>query len=392
MVPDAEAAGLRRILYVQYTNPAGYPPLGHSSRILADQGWEVCFLGTSSRDAENLGFPAHSNLRMRKLTFCAAGWKQKLHYIGFHLWVMGWVLRWRPRWIYASDPMACPAGLLLSFWPGVRVIYHEHDTLVQNGETRPSKFMRFLMWTRARLARRAALNILPSAGRVRLFANDTATSRPVHCVWNCPSTQEIPPGVDGQEDNRALRLYYHGNLSPNLIPPTLIDAMQRAVLPIELRVVGYTTLGNRHDERLRELAGERGMANAVQIEPSVPRHELFAKMCGCQVGIALMPVETANLNFQHMVGASNKVFDYLANGLALLVSDLPEWRRTFVEPGYGLACDPRDADSIVAALRWFSEHPEETRKMGERGRDRIRQEWNYEAQFSIVLKVLNSRN
>ena len=33
----------RRIMYVQYVNPGMYPPLEHSSRILADAGWEVCF-------------------------------------------------------------------------------------------------------------------------------------------------------------------------------------------------------------------------------------------------------------------------------------------------------------------------------------------------------------
>lgn len=37
-----------RILYIQYTNPAGYPPLEHSSRILAQADWEVLFLGTGA--------------------------------------------------------------------------------------------------------------------------------------------------------------------------------------------------------------------------------------------------------------------------------------------------------------------------------------------------------
>jgi MFS family permease len=35
---------MARVLYIQYTNPAGYPPLQHSSRILASAGWQVLFL------------------------------------------------------------------------------------------------------------------------------------------------------------------------------------------------------------------------------------------------------------------------------------------------------------------------------------------------------------
>jgi hypothetical protein len=41
------------------------------------------------------------------------------------------------------------------------------------------------------------------------------------------------------------------------------------------------------------------------------------------------------------------------------------------------------------ALRWFSEQPKETRKMGEQGRQRILTEWNYEVQFAPVLDILN---
>ena len=60
----------------------------------------------------------------------------------------------------------------------------------------------------------------------------------------------------------------------------------------------------------------------------------------------------------NMTGASNKPFDYMAAGLALLVSDLPDWKTMFVDPGFGLACDPTDADSLLAALAWFIDHPD----------------------------------
>lgn len=35
------ASAGKRIAYVQYANPARYPPLEHRSRMLADAGWEV---------------------------------------------------------------------------------------------------------------------------------------------------------------------------------------------------------------------------------------------------------------------------------------------------------------------------------------------------------------
>src|SRR5437763_77589 len=101
-----------RIAYVQYTNPAAYPPLEHSSRILARAGWKVLFLGIRSRGGRALRFPPHSNVTVRFLGTCSVGFRQKLHYLTYCIWVFAWVLAWRPRWVYASDPLSCPIALV----------------------------------------------------------------------------------------------------------------------------------------------------------------------------------------------------------------------------------------------------------------------------------------
>src|SRR5947207_2891374 len=72
-----------------------------------------------------------------------------------------------------------------------------------------------------------------------------------------------------------------------------------------------------------------------------------------------------------MPGASNKVFEYLADGLAVLVSDLPGWREIVVDNGYELACVAEEARSIACAISWWLAHPEEMPAVGERGRARI---------------------
>jgi glycosyltransferase involved in cell wall biosynthesis len=92
-----------------------------------------------------------------------------------------------------------------------------------------------------------------------------------------------------------------------------------------------------------------------------------------------------------MAGASNKAFEYLARGLPLLVSPMPDWQAMFVTPGYAIACDIENVDSLVAALRWYSDDPARRQSMGERGRQRVLTEWNYEAQFSPVLQMIVER-
>ena len=90
-----------------------------------------------------------------------------------------------------------------------------------------------------------------------------------------------------------------------------------------------------------------------------------------------------------MTGASNKPFDYMAAGLALLVSERPDWRDMFVGPGYARACDPTDPASIAAAVTWFIDHPAERRAMGACGRAKIEAEWNYDSAFRSVMTALS---
>jgi glycosyltransferase involved in cell wall biosynthesis len=101
--------------------------------------------------------------------------------------------------------------------------------------------------------------------------------------------------------------------------------------------------------------------------------------------MALLPITSEDVNERAMVGASNKVFDYLACGLAVLVGNMPVWRETFAEAGFGRTCDPASPESIARALGWLLDHPEERVAMGRRGRQRIAADWNYEHQFAPVL-------
>lgn len=370
-----------RILYLQYTNPAGYPPLLHSSRILAEAGWEVLFLGTEAVGTACLEFPPHRRIRVRKLRRCASGWNQKVHYAGFGLWAFGYVLRWRPDWIYASDPLSCPVALLLNRIPGVRVVYHEHDGPLDESGTRCGKTV---LVRRGELARRAAFCLLPNERRVRRFAESTGTQNPVVCVWNCPSRAEALP--DHRQTNDVI-VQYHGNIGPDLLPPSVLEGL--ALVPgIQLRVIGYTTRGQEHyPERLRQEAKRREIGDRVQFVPVMSRAALLEETRKSSLGLSLMPLQSTNPNFQAMTGASNKTFDYLACAVPVLVSDLPDWQATFVKPGYGLACNPAEASSIAGVFRWIVQNQTAARAMGELGRRQILTEWNYEKQFGRVTGV-----
>jgi glycosyltransferase involved in cell wall biosynthesis len=375
-----------RVLYLQYTNPAAYPPLQHSSRLLADAGWEVLFLGTHAAGADALEFPPHPRIRVLRMSFCPGGWRQKLHYLKFVVWSFWWTLRWRPQWVYASDPLSATAALVAGLFPSVCLLYHEHDS----PSGRPSSaFMRGTLALRKRLAKKADVIVLPNAQRAEVFSSETIVDpAKVQCVWNCPASGDALPEPNGKQVNETW-LHYHGNISPQLVPLTVIDALAMLPPAIKLRVIGYETVSTAgYMNELREKAVSLCVDKRIDLRGAMNRDELLLWTRKAHIGLALMPVSSINLNMRHMAGASNKPFDYLACGCPLLVSALPDWDTMFVQNKMALSCNPDSPESIADAVRWYFEHPSERAAMGEAGRQRILNEWNYETQFKRIGKLL----
>jgi glycosyltransferase involved in cell wall biosynthesis len=377
----------RRILYVQFTDPAAYPPIEHSAVLLAARGWSVILLGTGTLGDLKLGLPAHPRIRVRKMGFVPPGRMQKLSYVAFFLWVLCWTLLWRPQWIYASDPLVAPAVWLLRKLTKVRVVYHEHDS--PSAERPLSKLMNKVLAYRERLGRDADLCVLPQCERLLNFVKVTKRLKPTLCVWNCPRVDEIQENLDKQGGGE-LKIYYHGSINRVRLPTQMIIAASRLNHLVRLEVVGYETERGYVDELTRS-ASENGAATLIEYRGVIMRRrDVLRRAARAHVGMCLMPKYSDDINIRHMVGASNKAFDYMACGLPLLVSDLPEWVSTFVKPGYALACNPDDPDSIEVALRWFLDHPDERLDMGRRCWNKIQQGWNYETKFADVLAAIEN--
>jgi glycosyltransferase involved in cell wall biosynthesis len=270
--------------------------------------------------------------------------------------------------------------------PHLKIIYHEHDA---PDEKEVSIFIRALLITRLKLAQRADICILPNEQRARHFAVTLSLKKFPMIVWNCPRQDEVGDHnkVNDAEDFSA---WYHGTIVPQRVPLSLLDAIAELPSQLSLHIIGYSTIGHaNYVNELRKRVDQLGIIDRVIISDPLPRHLLLQECQKHTVGISFMPPLSDDINMQHMVGASNKAFDYMACGLALLVSDLPEWHDLYVKPEYGLACNPREPESIAAALRWFWENPDEREQMGQRGQARILSGWNYERQFSPVFKQMN---
>lgn len=72
-----------------------------------------------------------------------------------------------------------------------------------------------------------------------------------------------------------------------------------------------------------------------------------------------------------------KVYEYMAAGLPVVVSDYPFLANAARGEGFGIPVDPEDPQAIAAAVRRLLDHPEEADRMGEAGRQAVEQRYNW---------------
>ena len=107
------------------------------------------------------------------------------------------------------------------------------------------------------------------------------------------------------------------------------------------------------------------------------------------MGISLLQAST--VNWQYSAGASNKRFEYAALALPQVTNEGPGIDELFVRRGIVRAVPAREPEAIGRAIREVLLDPMAATAMGQRARALHLTEYNYERQFSAILKRLTGR-
>jgi glycosyltransferase involved in cell wall biosynthesis len=374
----------RKILFLQCTNAGNYPPIINAAKIFASNGWRVTILSSPSIETLDLGVGKHAGLIHLITRVRPTSQVQPLEYLNYILASIRLALRLRPNVIYASDPLGALPALSASKVSGAQIVYHEHDSPAP-GSLRP-----FIAHMRARVARVSRVIIFPNEARSRIAKEELCFSdEELHIVWNLPRLGELP--IVKSKPESPLIVYYHGHITPDRLPESVVGALHRFQGRIRLVIVGYEApSAPGYIERIVSIGKLHNGPDLVRYAGQFARENLLDQATCAHVGLALMPFFSTNVNMCHITGASNKAFDYMAAGLALLVSDLPEWHEIFVKPGFAIACACHSEESLAAALGWFLDNVNERRSMAARNRAKIEKDWNYDTGFGGVLASLEA--
>lgn len=289
---------------------------------------------------------------------------------------------------HAHDLNALHAAVLARDRSGGALVYDSHEIFLESGShaTRPA-------WARRIFARREAAWVRSADALVtvnqaladelgrRYAPRRTVVVHNTPARWD-PADADDPLRAAAGLDPGTPVLLYHGNLALHRGLAELCAAIgQPQLRGAHLVFLGYGSM----DAELRAIAAGPASAGRIHVLEAVPPSALLAWVRPADV--AVMPIQDSTLN--HRLSTPNKLFEALAAGVPVVVSDLPEMRRIAIdgpEGRLGALCDPTDPASIAGACAGIlALAPADRAALRARCRAAAAGRWNWEAEVQGLL-------
>ena len=338
-------------------------------RTLAQAGYDVTFLtadgGGEGWDGDihliDIGKPAHRLLRI--------SWSPMVMFFA--------CLRTRADLYHFHDPELLPVGLLLKAF-GKVAVYDCHENVAGSLADRGTLpvwlrnciamlFRHFERFVGSRID-----GVIAVSEPIR--AQFTSAKRSV-VVSNFPTLPNVFVDAIPYQEREKLFVFV-GNLNVIRGARPLMAALGLVQDPeVRLKIVGRIA----PDGLARELSQSGGWSRVESIGWS-DKDVVDASLTEGRAGLVLfLPARN------HIESRPNKLFEYMAAGLPLIVSDFRSWRDLLEDVGCALFVDPENPVAIADAMNWIIENPREAETMGSRGREAVRARFNWNQEANTLV-------
>jgi glycosyltransferase involved in cell wall biosynthesis len=241
---------------------------------------------------------------------------------------------------------------------------------------------RFARWVeRWTLKRVDGVMVVVDESGDRLVAEGVAREK-IAVVSNTPPLNRLAAQQADHEPGEPLRVVYLGLVEAQRGIETLLDAM--AILRREQQAIHLVLYGDGVDApHFRARASELGLtAPFVEFRGRVPNATALSALPAAHVGvIPHWSDESWNTT------VPNKLFDYMAAGLAVVTSDAAPCERIIRTTGAGLVYHDRDAADLADKLRLLQDAAVR-KQAAARGRAAIAATYNWERDSDRMMALL----
>ncbi len=269
------------------------------------------------------------------------------------------------------------------------VVYDSHELYLEAGSAAllPGIVRLLLRGYERRLVARVAAVVTVNESIAQVLRHRYRPRRVV-VVHNAPERWD-PPAERPQQLRNALGLtasvpivLYHGSLSSSRGLRELAEAMLTGGL--EAVHLAYLGFGGMTQELIR-LSGEPRFGGRIHVLPAVSAEDLPEWVASAD--LCVMPIQASTLN--HRLSTPNKLFESLASGTPVVVSDFPEMRPIVLgdlDGPLGETCSPSDPLSIGEAIsRVLDLSPDAYADLRRRCLKAAHERWNWETESERLL-------
>ena len=277
---------------------------------------------------------------------------------------------------HLHDPELILLGLVLRML-GRRVVYDAHEVypmVILDRDWIPhfAKPALSSLWRRfeAFLVRHAHLTIVAHES-----VRDQYDQERVVVVHNYPILPDIRPLEEKAMPNRPNVVIHHGDLTRQRGLYSMVEAMGMLDKSSEasLHLAGNAT-GSTADY-LAKLDG----SSRTQFLGWLDGAALADELGNARAGLVLLHPTNNFLKIR-----PNKLYEYMAAGLPVIVSDFPHWREIVESTRCGILVDPLDCLAIARAIDNILQNPEDAAAMGRRGREAAVERFNWQHEQETV--------
>jgi glycosyltransferase involved in cell wall biosynthesis len=269
-----------------------------------------------------------------------------LYRIAFLAGFVAGLLRSKPDVVHAHDAAMLLPGVIGARLTGAQLVYDSHE-LATSVPYRERAWGWFVAAIERIVVPRCTDVITVADGiALRLRKRYGLSSTPA-VVRNVSELK--PTGAGGLRarigiEGHAPLVLHQGAPAPARGCEVLVAAIER--LPgVHLVFLGDPEPG--YASILREMVRAHGVQDRVTLLPSVPLERLLAHTAEADVGVTLLQDTCEN----HRLALPNKLFEYIAAGVPVIASALPETQRLVESYGIGWCVAPSDSFALAQALR-----------------------------------------
>jgi len=269
--------------------------------------------------------------------------------------------------------------------------YHSHD-YVENSQKQTSSSL-FIKTFERLFARTADLVIVPDQARADVMARELNLTIPPVIVANaaldaptenCPESPSALQQIGKQFDKIVFRpgRVGHGHC---------IDITIRSLPLWDNPRWGFVVMGpytETDKQWLEQVAVDVGAADRFVILPAVSYNLVLKYASGAALGHGLY--EPIHINNRYITTASNKIMEYIAAGLPLLLSESEGNRALIDRHNNGLLVPYDSPEAIAAAVNRILGDDELAKQLAAGSKRAFQAEFNYERQYLPVIERLRT--